>query len=475
MSWLYETRILASDKNENIKCERMFGRWSVSVNNTQQTSPYVTDLWRTSIKRIPQDAKIRRILVLGLGAGGCLVPLIRRFPKSHIVGIEWDGKMIALMKELGFATATGRLEIIIDDVSKALPRLTGKFDLVIFDLFIGPAVSEIVASDGLKRCIGNLLDVDGRLIINAFTQPSLLDGYASIFTRTAEWKYLANHMAMFERKKDDSHLPQLAAGYLPYRACSEYLKKECGAGPSFRFIRQQSGICGIGWNIGPLKFEKYYTDEEPIVAKSTLCIWQPLTRIDVPRGWWRSHGSIGTSLTGYVENVSEASSVATWSKHAQRQLSAWKRCGLRVVEITLEEFLKGAASSTLPRSWKRSLEVDLPKKIASHGDGVRLYGIYDNPDTCLMAGLAVIDVLDISQSIHLASFINPAARKLPYGVGLIHHWHVQSLVKGIRFLDFDQLWAPGESKSWEGFSNFKRQFGLRYIRYPKTLLRLRLS
>ena len=467
MTWLYETRTLASEKNGDIKCQRALGRWTIYVKGTQQTSPYVTDLWRTALKRIPRQAKIRRILVLGLGAGGCIAPLMRRFPHSHIVGVEWDQTMVTLLKDLKIVPATGRLEVVVDDVVRALPELTGSFDLILFDLFTGSNINERLAAEDVQQNIGRLLAHDGSLVINAFAQPDLFEKYSATFDKQKSWKYLANDVALFGHKEAG-----LLDGYVPYRASAAYLERECSHGSNFRFICQLSGACGIGWNFGPLKFEKYYSDVEPTASRSTLCIWQPITRQGVPLGWWRSHIPISSRFTGYVQIAPDVPFESSWSNHAQRQLAQWQRGNWQAMETPLEDFLKGVADSTLPGSWKESLKTNLPKKLIRHGNNLKLFGVRDDQTGRLLVGLAVIDIPEIAQSVHLASFINNKARQLPLGVGLIHHWHQKSLVKNIRFLDFDQLWAPGEPKTWQGFSTFKHQFGLHYVRYPKTLIRL---
>jgi hypothetical protein len=42
---------------------------------------------------------------------------------------------------------------------------------------------------------------------------------------------------------------------------------------------------------------------------------------------------------------------------------------------------------------------------------------------------------------------------------------------GLRVLDFGVFWAPGDPKSWMGFSQFKAQFNIHFIRYPLALAR----
>ena len=92
------------------------------------------------------------------------------------------------------------------------------------------------------------------------------------------------------------------------------------------------------------------------------------------------------------------------------------------------------------------------------------------------AGLAVLDVPEVSLSLHVSAFMRKEMVDPSAGVALIEKWMRHASERGFDFMDFDALWRPGEERSWRGFGRFKEQFGLRKIDYcwPRiTLMRRR--
>lgn len=474
MSWLNETRTVTSEKNGTIRIRRTFGQTEIMVGGAEESSPYITRMWKNALTRIPCDARARKILVLGVCAGGCIAPLLRRFPNSHITGIEWDPVMMQILKESHLVPSMERFEVMVGDVRDILPKLSDTFDLILFDLFTGPKIHEDMMSDAFIGQLERLLDRKGHIIVNAYKQPATLDSFKKRFASSSTWKFQFNRLGLFRHFGAGTIGDPLLDGYVPFRSSEAYLAREY-AGSSCHLARNSSGAFGIAWNVGPIRFEKYWSDSEPIRTTDEpqrLTIWQRITRNDVPRGWWRTNMPITSRMTGYVQISPDRSFTKDWSDAAQRQLSRWQRSSRNVTEVALEEFLEGNERSTLPRDWKKSVHAMLRSKSQKHGDRVRLFAVKANDSDRLAAGLAVLDVPEISSSVHLAAFFLDEFRNEPFSVGLIHHWFETSLKKEIRFLDFDQFWSAGEPRSWQGFSRFKDQFGIRYIRYPKTLLKL---
>lgn len=83
----------------------------------------------------------------------------------------------------------------------------------------------------------------------------------------------------------------------------------------------------------------------------------------------------------------------------------------------------------------------------------------------------MIDVPEASLSIHHMAFYLPTAEHYSANVGLIDAWFRHGIERRLRFLDFDAFYAPGDPRSWRGFSRFKSQFGTRFIRYPNPLVK----
>ena len=90
----------------------------------------------------------------------------------------------------------------------------------------------------------------------------------------------------------------------------------------------------------------------------------------------------------------------------------------------------------------------------------------------IFAGLATLDLPSISQSIHHNAFLDHTMPHSSVGTGLVDHWFQSCIQKNIRFLNFGVFWSKGQLKSWKGFSNFKSQFGIQIIKFPKILFKI---
>jgi hypothetical protein len=69
-------------------------------------------------------------------------------------------------------------------------------------------------------------------------------------------------------------------------------------------------------------------------------------------------------------------------------------------------------------------------------------------------------------------FILPEARKCFAMTGLIAYWFDRSLARGIELQIFSYFAHPGTPKGWEGFSAYKKHFGVTEVSYPPVLWRL---
>src|SRR5690606_31616023 len=98
-------------------------------------------------------------------------------------------------------------------------------------------------------------------------------------------------------------------------------------------------------------------------------------------------------------------------------------------------------------------------------------GVRRKGEEKIIAGFVATDVPEAKQSKHFISFLHPEAKRAPVGTGLMDVWFERALANGTKHLDFGVFRAPGDPSSWEGFSKFKGQFGIFFIRYPYPLVR----
>jgi predicted O-methyltransferase YrrM len=462
-----------SQKNGLIQAQRTLLGWRVTVNGFEESSPYMDGVWRKSLKKIPQEAKIGRVLFLGFGIGRNIRRLRRRFPEAEIVSVEWDEAMVQLAKELGTYPKDDKFILNIGDASEVVQTLAGPFDLILFDLYHGG--DAMCASDPrfLQR-LSDLLSPNGFLLFNVFKQPNLLATIDRLFSRTKTWRYWWNTIALYRPFSLGLIGAPLPDGYRNSRAIKPHVIRNNGG--KARIIEQTNDSFGMRFK-QLFWTETYLTDEEPTLdpeAPRRLVIWQPLTRQVAPKGWWRAWINMHMNRTGFAEIKDPEHYWKAWSKHAQRHRLKWeKEEDMEIVSIDYAPF------SNAYKRWSKfwflnSMYVDmLRKKEERHGRRMHYLVGRKKSTGEIVAGFAFNDVPEGSQSIHVISFIRKKfARKTSVGVGLMDEWFKHAVKNNIRFLDFDLFWAPGESPTWKGFSRFKGQFVTRYIDYPRPFLRI---
>lgn len=268
----------------------------------------------------------------------------------------------------------------------------------------------------------------------------------------------------------------LPDGYVPYRACREYFAREATVLQGTTPV-SSGAAWGVAWRHGPLRFEKFMTDAEPVrndTGRLRLTIWQRLTRRDVPRGWWRAPEDMGLRMTGFSE-IADDRYARHWTSHARRHAARWAKLvseGRReIVTLDIETYLKEYAKADQDAFMKIVYPKVVREKAAAHRDRMRFLGSR-RPGGEIDAGLAYLHVPEVATSMHVAAFVGGAAKEDAAGTGLVARWFEDCHADGMRFLDFGFFWAPGDPRDWKGFSRFKSQFGTRLLRYPRPLMRL---
>ena len=239
---------------------------------------------------------------------------------------------------------------------------------------------------------------------------------------------------------------------------------------------------GARWHYGPLWFEQFTGDTEPplLEGPARFLIWQRIVRQDVPPNWHRGWEQVDLRKTGFAEITKPARYFEQWTPHARYYRARFlKDTRYRLTETDISTFMANYEKTSRPSWLTRLVTKRVRRRKEIFGENVHFFIAQRNDveepasqQGGPAAGLAVLDLPEISQSIHLTSFIKPFAREDAVGIGLIDHWFSQCAAKGIRFLNFGIFYTAGDPKSWQGFSRFKNQFGIRYIRYPKLLWRI---
>ena len=472
MKFFYKSREYHSEKNGIIRCQRILGKWWVSVNGIGQTTPYVKAVWKKALRRLPKKKSVKKVLLLGLGAGGQIGLIYHRFPYCRITAVEWDPIMVKIGEELNFLKSFKRPLIIIDDALNILPRLQEKFDLILVDLFSGQEPAPILYSRPFIESVRDKLESDGYLLINAFRNPELLEIFDRILSRISSWRFSKNKLALFCHRGRGVMGDPLPSGYVPYKQSSVYLS---GSHSRKTSLVGQEGCLGLRWHFGPLWFEGYESDKEPNLSLFNafrIIIWQPLTRLDKPALWRRSWLQMNLRRTGFAEIKNPDAYWENWTSHAKRHRKKWLSEKRYIIEEgEIEEFCAAYRQTPKLPFLKRVFIKLIKQRKMINGDSVHFFLARDELNGKIIAGLAVLDLPDIAHSNHLISFIHSQAKDSSLGVGLIDYWFKYAIANSLRFLNFGVFWTPSEPKSWKGFSRFKSQFGIYLIHRPFPLIR----
>ncbi len=475
MSWLYETRQFLSPQNGLVHCRRLFGRWDMRVQGTSQVCSALDDVWRIALNRhIPRAASIKRILILGL-ANGSTLPLYRkRFPGCHITAIEWDASMVDFMDATQHFGKHERPDVLIGDAAELIQHVPGRFDLICIDLFTGESPSPLLQQPSFQKAIAEHLEPYGYILINTFRTPFSLEGWKDRFRLIEEWHTYSNQMHALRLYGAGTIGDPLPQGYERFQANQEYLKREFSDWHSYRLIPSGKNL-GLRMPVGPICFEFYRGDHEPDLSADEdrrLVFWYPTSRIDKSRHWWRLPVQLDRGKTGFTLVEAGEAYWQSWSSQARRHRNAWYRQDrYRITTPTLDTYIEAYSGCSLNPGLVRGFSQSLRHKAKVHGERLHLFGVHDTETGRLVAGLATLELRDISQSLHVTSFILDEARSSPAGTALIDAWFADGQSRGFRFFEFDGFWAPGDPKNWKKYSAFKQQFHTSFIIYPKPLIR----
>lgn len=137
------------------------------------------------------------ILLLGLG-GGSAIELIRNelHLPNPIVAVDIDPAIIEIARQEFNLDSYADTEIVCQDAYDFVRETTGKFGLIIIDLFIGNKVPEKFYDDTFWEHIFRLLIPDGQIIFNTMIQTTDQELFQTILTRL---KKAGFHVSVHEK------------------------------------------------------------------------------------------------------------------------------------------------------------------------------------------------------------------------------------------------------------------------------------
>lgn len=475
MSWLYERLTVQSNINGPISCTRILGKWLIATGKYGQSSDYLDTLWKKALHKVPKDVRIRNILMLGLGTGRTLPIYRKRFPHAKITAIEIDPEMVALMRRFSSPKDAAAVNVLTGDANTVLPTLDGRFDLVVFDMFIGKDVASVTRDKTLIGHALRLLDPHGALLVNAYLESDVLDLFGTACAEIRRWKYISNHVGLFRPWGSGTMGDPLPEGYRYYRASADFLERE------FK-VRNGIDLIHTGEAVGSRKkfqlFEicHYLGDAEPSPLPTKtgprLTIWQTCGRVDKPAGWHRWPVQGNRHLTGFARIPAEGRYDLDWSEHARRHCQKWrKQTKYRIEDTDVETFVTVYKTCKKSRTLLYLFSAEMRRKQEAHGDRIRFRVAREIATGQIISGFVSLWIPETRQTFHVTSFITEDGKETPAAYGLVDDVFAIAQARGDQFLEFDGFWAPGDPSEAKGYSRFKAQFNPYYILWPKPLVR----
>lgn len=259
--------------------------------------------------------------------------------------------------------------------------------------------------------------------------------------------------------------------------------------PEYRWVANPPSICareivpgtpcGIRWSLWPFTFEEHIGDNEPDLstggrlARPRMVSWKRVRRTDTPPGWrtaaypWRVD-AYHTLLPDYEKR---------WNKSSRRDLRLWRENFLnkthRIEQVSWQEYEAAYKKSLVVKRIGTDQLASLGRKCTGNGwqEHLQLVGVRNMQSGEIVAGTAIHHSPTYKSSMREGPFILPEARECFAMTGLMDYWFTLSLERGVTLQVFSYFAHAGTPKSWEGFSAFKRQFGVTEVAYPPVLYR----
>lgn len=471
----FRTETYQSEKNGTVTVRHLPGETKVIVRDYEQSGRYLQTLWRKALLRVPESHSVSQVLMLG-GAGTCAIrEVYRRFPKAHVLVVDWDPVMVDIAKSLQQWPRAHAPEFLVGDAKDVVKTLNRRFDLILIDLFTGGETDPDLASPEMVADVANLLEPDGYLLLNLFRTVALIPAFEKKLSRHQAWQHQYNTVALFQHYGQGRVGDPVPEGYVHQMQSPSYLLGGWSPDAKNAELVGKPGCYGMRWHYGPMWIEAYTTDVQPEpdrTAHARMVIWQPVTKIGKPAGWHRSWVQMNSQQHGFGDVKDKPEYWKEWTDHAQRHRKKWlKDERYEIAEVSLADFAAAYhKTGKLPMLRKDFIRM-LERRIVRHGSDVHLFAAREKATGLIISGLAVCDVPEVSHSMHVIAFLHPKFEKTSVGTGLIDHWYAHCRKTGIRFPHFGLVWAPGDPSGWKGYSKFKRQFNLHLILYPRPLIK----
>jgi hypothetical protein len=478
MPLLYTEQKFYSEQNGELRYQKYWDRtWLVKVPQGEYYSGnYLENMWKIVPRRYVGDIPPSDVLILGCGACCAIDSVLRLWPDTRVDGLDYDPVIIDIGKTIYGDFNGKKVNLIVADAKTFIARpnparqshsggehnesfgradTQKQYDLVIVDIFYGNRPVALLREDEFLNNLKKLLRNNGTLIANLATSLGGIDeeifqAWGKKFPEATEAKYHGNKLGVFIKKdipEDyyDMHQSQ------PY---AESLKQKVfmviGKPREYYFIqRLPFKTCVV---------TAMHTDTPPDIdtikketgVKHGVIFWSPWKRSFAEKPWRKVMlPPIHPKGNGLAYVTAEYRD--RWNQTARRDFKKFKDAGVEIRSVNKEQFLEALMASEQKNSIKSMFKFMIEKL-----SGAEVHYWVALKDGKIVSGLAVMNY--DKTSVHLAAFTSEGEEGTYAGTGLIDYWYQYAIKKGIKYLNFGHIRQTGESKAWQGFSDFKKKF-----------------
>lgn len=173
---------------------------------------------------------IRRVLVLGLGAGSIAVYLQRHVPDAAIDAVELDPGVIEVAKKYFGLRETANFRLIPGDARMYLNRHPEPYDLIFVDAFTGSYIPFHLMTKEFYQLVRNRLSPHGVAAFNFLPAKDVFESNV----RTVSLAF-AHHIDLFHSAADVGESNVIAIGRLDPSSDAETLQKAAAAQARYKF------------------------------------------------------------------------------------------------------------------------------------------------------------------------------------------------------------------------------------------------
>lgn len=139
-----------------------------------QSGGLAEEIWKTTFKEITKE-DVKTALILGLGGGGIVKALFKKYPYAKITGVDIDPVIVELGQKY-FGWSEKNVEVKIDDVenfvNNQIKKISTKgrpasgWDFILLDTYQGENFPEKFTSEKFLKRLKKMLNKNGILVAN---------------------------------------------------------------------------------------------------------------------------------------------------------------------------------------------------------------------------------------------------------------------------------------------------------------------